>query len=134
MNRPVLTIILGSLLFGCGPDKAKEAAKGNEYVLAGESSLTPQQKKKIVAKVGDHLITLEEFERRLNQQSVFARNRHNSPSRKREFLDSMVRFERNDVRDCHSSGAGTGAGGLGVLYLGASSVRNAHTVRGNRGR
>ena len=42
-----------------------------------------------------------------------------------------VRFERNDVRDC-AAGAGTGAGGLGVLYLGARSVRNAHAVRGNR--
>jgi hypothetical protein len=42
-----------------------------------------------------------------------------------------VRFERNDVRDC-AAGAGTGAGGLGVLYLGACSVRNAHAVRGNR--
>jgi len=94
MTQRIITIlILGGLLSACDQNKEKQAAKGTEYVLAGESSLSPSQKKEVVAKIGDRLITLEEFESRLNQQSVFARNRHNSPSRKREFLDSLVRFE-----------------------------------------
>jgi peptidyl-prolyl cis-trans isomerase C len=81
------------LLLACGQTPDNQAAKGSEYVLAGESSLTPDQQKHIVAKIGDRLITLQEFESRLNQQSVVARNRHNSPERKKEFLDSMVRQE-----------------------------------------
>jgi hypothetical protein len=46
-------------------------------------------------------------------------------------MGSGVRFLHNDVRDCHSSGAGTGGGGLGVLYLGAQSVSNEHTIANN---
>lgn len=86
-----LIIITGLFLglFGC----SKDAAKGTEYTLAGESSLTETQKGQVVARIGDRLITLQEFEKRLNQQSSFARARHNSPSRKQEFLDSLVRFE-----------------------------------------
>ena len=87
--RLVIITGLAVALIGC----SKDTAKGTEYTLAGESSLTEAQKGQIVARIGDRLITLQEFEKRLNQQSSFARARHNSPSRKQEFLDSMVRFE-----------------------------------------
>jgi len=80
-------------LTACNPSANDQAAKGSQYVLAGESSLTPAQQKRVVARIGDRVITLQEFESRLNQQSMFARNRHNSPERKKEFLDSMVRQE-----------------------------------------
>ena len=84
-----LCIGMSLMLLGCG----KDSAKGSDYKLAAESSLTEQQKGEVVARIGDRLITLQEFEKRLNQQSTFARARHNSPSRKQEFLDSLVRFE-----------------------------------------
>jgi peptidyl-prolyl cis-trans isomerase C len=87
--RSLLLLSLVSLVCGCRDDDAK----GTEYTLAGESSLTEAQKTQVVARIGDHLITLQEFEKRLNQQSSFARARHNSASRKEEFLDSLVRFE-----------------------------------------
>jgi hypothetical protein len=44
---------------------------------------------------------------------------------------SDVRFRHNDVRNCHSSGTGTGAGGIAVLYLGACSLGNAHGITDN---
>ncbi len=87
--RAPLIVTLSCLLWSCQGDDAK----GTEYTLAGESSLTETQKTQVVARIGDRLITLQEFEKRLNQQSSFARARHNSASRKQEFLDSLVRFE-----------------------------------------
>jgi peptidyl-prolyl cis-trans isomerase C len=44
-------------------------------------------------KVGDTSITLGEFAERLGGQSPYLRARYNSPERRREFLDNMVRFE-----------------------------------------
>lgn len=78
-------------LCACVNPEQEKAAKGLHIATAGD--LTPEEKGRVVARVGDHVITLEEFERRLNQQSPFARARYNSTERKREFLDSLVRFE-----------------------------------------
>ncbi|MEE2786241.1 MAG: peptidyl-prolyl cis-trans isomerase [Myxococcota bacterium] len=76
-------------LVGCTSDQDK----GAEYTLATESSLSEGQKKRVVARIGDRMITLEEFESRLNEKSPFVRARYNSPNRKQEFLDSLIRFE-----------------------------------------
>ena len=67
--------------------------KGADYKLASESTLTEAQKGQVVAQIGKRLITLEDFEAQLNEKSPFVRARYNSASRKREFLDSLVRFE-----------------------------------------
>ena len=76
-------------LLACSADKDK----GAEYALATESSLSEDQKKRVVARIGPRMITLEEFESRLNEKSPFVRARYNSPNRKQEFLDSLIRFE-----------------------------------------
>lgn len=78
----------GCALVGCGDD----AKKGADLTLA-KGDLSETEKAQVVARVGDEVITLEEFEARLNQQSPFARARYDSPQRKREFLDALVRFE-----------------------------------------
>ncbi|MCA9537927.1 MAG: peptidyl-prolyl cis-trans isomerase [Myxococcales bacterium] len=83
-----LTCLLAICAFGCRSD----AEKGSAARLA-EGDLTPDEKARIVARVGDTVITLEEFEQRLDQQSPFARARYDSLQRKQEFLDSLVRFE-----------------------------------------
>ncbi|MEE2756508.1 MAG: peptidyl-prolyl cis-trans isomerase [Myxococcota bacterium] len=88
-----LTFFLPVFLFGCQKDGATEAAKGSSYVLAGETNLSAQEQGQVVAKIGPKIITLQAFERYLNQQSVFARSRHNSPERKKDFLDNLIRFE-----------------------------------------
>ena len=83
------TLLCAALLAGCGQDKG---SKGVE-LAAAKGNLTDDEKTKVVAKVGDRVITLEDFERRLQQQSPFARSRYNSLERKREFLQTLVRFE-----------------------------------------
>ena len=80
-------LALGTLV-GCGDD----AKKGSDLTLAA-GDLEDGEKGQIVARIGAEAITVEEFEARLNQQSPFVRARYDSPQRKREFLDSLVRFE-----------------------------------------
>jgi peptidyl-prolyl cis-trans isomerase C len=55
--------------------------------------LTAEQAQQTLVKVGDTTITLGEFAERLGGQSPYLRARYNSPERRREFLDNMVRFE-----------------------------------------
>ena len=89
MTTRIASLCLVGIFIGCG----KDSAKGTDYVLARESKLSEAEQTQIVAKIGERTITLQEFESRLNQQSVFARNRHNSPARKKDFLESLIRFE-----------------------------------------
>ncbi len=46
-----------------------------------------------LAKIGDVTITLGEFQERINRQSPYIRARYTSLEQKKEFLDSLVRFE-----------------------------------------
>lgn len=55
--------------------------------------LTPEQAQQPLVKIGGNTITLGEFADRLGGQSPYLRARYNSPERRREFLDNMVRFE-----------------------------------------
>lgn len=84
---PLLLVLAPTLLGGCD----RSAGVGATHIAEGD--LDEAEKGKVLAKVGDARITLEDFERRLEQQSPFARARYNSLERKREFLDSLVRFE-----------------------------------------
>ncbi len=88
INGAVLGALALGALAGCGDD----AKKGSDLTLAA-GDLEETEKGQIVARIGDEAITVEEFESRLNQQSPFVRARYDSPQRKREFLDSLVRFE-----------------------------------------
>lgn len=55
--------------------------------------LTAEQAAQVLVEVGDTKITLGEFAERLGSQSPYLRARYNSPERRREFLENMVRFE-----------------------------------------
>ncbi len=84
-RRGVALALAPLLLVACAQDRGMTGAT--------PSALTEAERGKVVAKIGDATITLEEFERRLNQQSPFSRSRYNSLTRKKEFLESLVRFE-----------------------------------------
>ena len=73
--------------------KAPAASARPDPGEAFDSGLPKEHQDKVVARVGDMTITLKEFERRLKQQAPYAQIRFNSPERKREFLDNIVRFE-----------------------------------------
>lgn len=68
-------------------------AKGVVKTTSAGEPATPAATGEVLARIGDQVITLDDFEKRLAQQSAFARGRYNSLQRKKEFLDSLVRFE-----------------------------------------
>ena len=47
----------------------------------------------VLANVGDEVITADDFKKRLDETSPFLRARYNTPERKKEFLENMIRNE-----------------------------------------
>ena len=47
----------------------------------------------VVAKVEDSVITVGDFQERINKQSPFIRARYTTVEKKKEFLDNLIRFE-----------------------------------------
>lgn len=76
---------------GCGkkPEAATPADNGTKLT----HGLTKEQADKVLIKVGNVTITAGQFAQRLADLSPYLRARYNSPERRREFLDNMVRFE-----------------------------------------
>jgi len=60
---------------------------------AYKSSLTPEERAIVVAKVGDVEITLGYMERYLSQQPAFVRARYRTIDQKMELLNNFIRFE-----------------------------------------
>ena len=58
-----------------------------------QNGLTKAQASEVLAKVGDRTITVGEFADRLASQSPYLRARFESPERRKEFLDNLIRFE-----------------------------------------
>lgn len=72
-----LIAALGISLTGCRDLSAKRAAnKGN-----------------VLAQINDTVITVADFEERLNNQSPYVRARYASVEQKKEYLDNLVKFE-----------------------------------------
>jgi hypothetical protein len=72
-------------------DKPPEGASATKPEL--KYGLTPEQAAQVLVQVGETKITLGDFAERLGSQSPYLRARYNSPERRKEFLDNMVRFE-----------------------------------------
>ncbi|MFW6087560.1 MAG: peptidyl-prolyl cis-trans isomerase, partial [Myxococcota bacterium] len=87
-----LTVLSGGAL-GCDCAGEETAAEPDASGEATEFGLTEAQAAQVLAKVGDTTITVGEFAERLADQSPYLRARYNSPERRREFLDNMIRFE-----------------------------------------
>ena len=95
---PQRLLCLGFLaaLFAVGCRAKKDAAE--QSTQAAQQSelkygLTKEQSAQVLVKAGATTITLGEFAKRLAGQSPYWAARYNSPERRREFLDNMVRFE-----------------------------------------
>lgn len=58
-----------------------------------QHGLTEAEANEVLVKVGDRTITVGEFADRLASQSPYLRARFESPERRKEFLDNLVRFE-----------------------------------------
>lgn len=74
---------------GCSK-KTEDTPAQEEWPKHG---LTEAQANEVLAKVGDRTITVGEFADRLASQSPYLRARFESPERRKEFLDNLVRFE-----------------------------------------
>ncbi len=86
---PVLVAALGSACNDAAVDNAPEAGATSEPV----GGLTPDQAAKVVAKVGDRVITLGDFARTLERMDPFDRLRYQTKERRRELLTEMIDAE-----------------------------------------
>ncbi len=94
--KPAVIILLplvalsGLVAAGCSKQAEDAAAVEEEWPRNG---LTEAQANEVLATVGDRTITVGEFADRLASQSPYLRARFESPERRKEFLDNLVRFE-----------------------------------------
>jgi len=96
----VIALALGAAagLSGCNKTESEAAPRpgggggGGGRAGAGLAQSTEELKTPL-AKVDDVTITLGELQDRINRQSPYVRQRYTSLEQKKEFLDSLVRFE-----------------------------------------
>jgi peptidyl-prolyl cis-trans isomerase C len=86
-------------LVGVGFVGCQKKDKGDQKQIAitgeapGAAPQSPQELEAPLARVDDVVITIGEFQERINRQSPYIRARYTSMEQKREFLDTLVRFE-----------------------------------------
>ncbi|MBS1122335.1 MAG: PpiC-type peptidyl-prolyl cis-trans isomerase [Deltaproteobacteria bacterium] len=94
-----MLVAIGLLTAGCqkkpSPTSELESAPARAQAPGGPAA-PPQSSEELktpLAKIDDVTITLAEFQERINRQSPYIRARYTSLEQKREFLESLVRFE-----------------------------------------
>ncbi len=81
---------------GCQKKPSDAQGAPPKNTAAGGPSGPPQSAEELktpLAQIDDVVITLGEFQERVNRQSPYIRARYTSLEQKKEFLDSLVRFE-----------------------------------------
>jgi peptidyl-prolyl cis-trans isomerase C len=89
-------VFVAALALGACHKKSDEDKAGQSSRTHGASGAPPQSAEELktpLAKIDDVVITLGEFQERINRQSPYIRARYTSLEQKKEFLDSLVRFE-----------------------------------------
>lgn len=81
-----------ALACGCQKSDESEAAPARERGPAAPAQ-SAEELKTPLAKIDDVTITLAEFQDRINRQSPYIRARYTSLEQKKEFLESLIRFE-----------------------------------------
>src|SRR5215831_12354540 len=93
MVRPTLWkktgfVVFSGALMGLGAFLHAACQGGKSH-----ASQRPEELAETLAKIDDVVITVGEFQDRINKQSPYVRARYTSMERKKEFLDNLVRFE-----------------------------------------
>ena len=83
-------VIILFWLAAAGCSKSSDEPAAEEWPKHG---LTEAQANEVLAKIGDRTITVGEFAERLASQSPYLQARFESPERRKEFLDNLVRYE-----------------------------------------
>src|SRR5215471_11356354 len=97
--KTALTLLLGMALgyglsIGCRKNDAEsQAAPAKSAAGPSAPPQSAEELKAPLAKIDDVTITLGEFQERINRQSPYIRARYTSLEQKKEFLDSLIRFE-----------------------------------------
>jgi peptidyl-prolyl cis-trans isomerase C len=86
-------LLLASLSLAGACGSGARTRDGGPQGEAKVHGLTAAERREVLAHVGNKDITLGEFADRLAAQSPYLRARYNSPERRRELLDNMIRFE-----------------------------------------
>lgn len=82
-----LAVTLALVAGACSPERPSDAKSAGADVRGAEIKQQP------VAQVNGEVITLEEFERRIEGLAPYARVRYSTRAKQQEFLDSLVVFE-----------------------------------------
>jgi hypothetical protein len=77
----------------CSKKKPDTGAVASASASAGKKKLTPELAKKTLAKVGERVITLGEYEATLERMDPFERMRYQSVDRRKRLLDEMIEVE-----------------------------------------
>jgi len=97
LREPIVTIrflILVLALAGCQKNDDQQAKPPTAAPGApGAPPQSAEELKAVLAKIDDVTITLGEFQERINRQSPYIRARYTSLEQKKDFLDSLIRFE-----------------------------------------
>lgn len=93
LSCAISTLAVASCSSGGGSSTSGGGGAGTGAAASKKHGLTKQQAGEVLVKIGDTTITVGDFADRLADQSPYLRARYNSPERRREFLDNLVRFE-----------------------------------------
>lgn len=94
----MLTSVFSAALVvhGCGGGNDDNSSSNNnddQPEPERHHGLTEEEAAQTLAKVGDSTITVGEYADELASKGTFVRTRYNTPERRRQFLDKMIRFE-----------------------------------------
>jgi parvulin-like peptidyl-prolyl isomerase len=91
-SAPRHALLLMLLGLGCQP-KPSSGTAPSASASAQPAGLTPELAARVLAKVGDHEITLGEYAATLDRMDPFERLRYQSPDRRKQLLDELVDLE-----------------------------------------
>jgi len=95
MQKLGLFLAIALCATGCKKtsEQSGKAAPGKNQAGQAGPPQSSEELKTPLAKIDNVVITLGEFQERVNRQSPYIRARYTSLEQKKEFLDSLVRFE-----------------------------------------
>lgn len=79
---PFAALVSASILVACSSPDRSPAPQAPQV-----------DRSKVLAVVGDEVITIDDFNARMNEQAPFVRSRYQSLEKKQEFLDNLIRME-----------------------------------------
>ena len=89
---PRHAVLLAVLALGCDTKTTKGTAPSASASVA-PAGLSPELAARVLAKVGDHEITLGEYAATLERMDPFERLRYQSPDRRKQLLDELIDLE-----------------------------------------